>query len=172
MRTGAAALLCAALLCAAALVAYPLTAFPDSGWPRWMGALALASTGAAIAFRSSLLVAAAGALSISIYLFTLGGSARPEALAAVAGVGILLLVELLDLASSAPGPVERSLLRRRALWIAAASVAGGAVALVAYSIGEVLEAPHPLLFVLAAGCAALALALIATLGSRAVADEP
>ena len=161
----------AALLCAAALVAYPLTLFPGEAWARWLAALVLGLSVGAIASRSNLLVAAAGATSVSFFVFSLAGSARPEPPAAAAGGGILVLLELLELAVSPPGPVDRSLLRRRMLWIAGVSLAGGAVALVAQALGELLEAPHPLLFVVAAGCAAVALALIASLGWRAVSDD-
>jgi hypothetical protein len=152
----------AAALCGLALLAFPLTLFPDAIWTRWLSGLALVAIAGAIALRSQILVGAAGALVVSLYVLSLGAS-RAQPLVAVAGVGILLLLELLELATATDGVMERPLVRRRAWWIMLTTFVAAVVALIAQAAGQLLNASHPLLFIVAVACAGLALALISSL---------
>ena len=160
----------AALLVGLALLAYPLTLI-TAVWAWWLGlAIAVTLLGAMI-LRSQVLVAACGASIVSLYALTLAATEEIEPLVAFVGVGILWLMELLDLALTSEARVERALLRRRAAWTGLVSLAGGTVALTAQAAGELVDAAHPLLFVVAVACAVAALGLIASLAFRAAADE-
>jgi hypothetical protein len=160
----------AALLVALALVAYPLT-LTDGVWAWWLALTILVTVVAAILLRSHFLVAASAASIVSLYALTLAATEEVEPFMAVIGLGILWLLELLDLAVATQVPGERDLLKRRAAWTIIVSLAGGTVALMAQAAGELVDAAHPLLFVAAVACAVAALALISSLAFRAAAGE-
>ena len=161
-----------ATVCTVALVAYPLSLFPGAPWARLVSLLVVLAVGSALGFRSQAMVGAAGALTVSLYVLSFAGAARAEPLVALAGIGILLLLELLELAVSTEGPVEPGLARRRASWILFVTFSGAVVALTAQAAGQLIDAPNPLLFVVAVACAGIALGLVSSLAFRAAGREP
>ncbi len=160
-----------AFACGGALTLFPLAFSPSHPSTPWLAVAALVSLGGASITRSHALVGTTGALVVIEYALALT-TATLDAFAAVAGVGLLLLLELLDsVVSPSDVIVERSVLRRRALWAGAVALAGGALALVAQALGGVVDARHPLLFAVAAACVIGVLALVASLTLGAVTER-
>jgi hypothetical protein len=149
------------------VILYPLTSAS-------VGRLSPFATLAAVALCSALVVRGHKFMTLVGALVTIEYTAAVlmpgrEPLVALAGVGLLVTLELLDLAATPPhGPVERAVQRRRGTQVLGVSVVALVTGLVAQVSGGLLASASFLGALVAVACGLGALVSIGLLARRAV----